>query len=305
MTIKSIIQWFNIAKPEPTNQDILKQIAYHFEEVAEMCKAINCQDMETALKKLKADLLAIANIQHTADEFIQNINKVELLDALCDQQVTAIGVGDFLGFEMIGALKEVNRSNYTKFAIDKDGNYVPFIKPDGKIGANTETYQDPELEPFLNKEDLESYLARFSIIEKQAEEAGKDYSITFADMCGKDWYEKVIPMFIKTYYLQAKHSYQHIHDDWIDVNNYLPLEIGDEPSGYISEPVLVRDKYNNLFIAQLYDLDEEMRNDTGCKYEWCLDVADVTGVILENIISWKPIQILPEFYPYLTFEGEI
>ena len=43
MTIPSIIRWFELAKPEPTNQDLLKQIAFHFEEVAEMLDALKCE----------------------------------------------------------------------------------------------------------------------------------------------------------------------------------------------------------------------------------------------------------------------
>ena len=51
------------------------------------------------------------------------------------------------GFDMANAIKEVDRSNYTKF--NADG--TPYIRPDGKIGKNPETYQAPELEPFLTR----------------------------------------------------------------------------------------------------------------------------------------------------------
>lgn len=49
------------------------------------------------------------------------MDKKALLDALCDQIVTALGVGYMMGFDMEGALAEVNRSNYTKFTTDEQG----------------------------------------------------------------------------------------------------------------------------------------------------------------------------------------
>lgn len=145
----SIASWFNTAKPKPTNQNVVQQMAYHFEEVAEMCKAINCHDMETALKKFKADLLAIASIPHKADEFVDKLNNVELLDALADQQVTAIGVGILLGYNMKGALDEVNRSNWTKFV-----NGKAIIDEHGKIMKGN--HQKPDLEPYIQTRTLTS-----------------------------------------------------------------------------------------------------------------------------------------------------
>lgn len=75
-------------------------------------------------------------------------DRVALLDALCDQIVTAIGIGVMLGFDMEKALAEVNRSNYTKFK-PYDGGYLPYIQPDGKIGKNPNTYKEPQLEQFI------------------------------------------------------------------------------------------------------------------------------------------------------------
>lgn len=157
MTIQSIIQWFDTAKPEPTNQDLLKQIAFHFEEFAEMCEAIGLTDHSRIVKKWQADLMITASIPEQADKFIGGINRLALLDACADQVVTSTGIAVFAGMDFEPALAEVNRSNYTKFAKDDNGRPVPYIRPDGKIGKNPETYQDPELEPFLtrNKGDQE------------------------------------------------------------------------------------------------------------------------------------------------------
>lgn len=154
-TMSSIIEWFKIAKPNPTNQNAVQQMAYHFEEVAEMCDAIVVHDVENELISLKEDLLSVSRADEgytDAGFFIQHIDKKALLDALCDQIVTALGVGYMLGFDMQGALAEVNRSNYTKFTTDENGNPTPYINENGKIGKNPDTYKKPELEQFLGSQ---------------------------------------------------------------------------------------------------------------------------------------------------------
>lgn len=145
MTIQSIIRWFDIAKPEPTNQDLLKQIAVHFEEVAEMLYALKCEHIAGQIRDFKHYLLIISEYETRTAEWLDDIDRGALLDALCDQVVTATGVAVLAGMDFEPALAEVNRSNYTKF--NADG--TPYIKPDGKIGKNPETYQEPELEQFI------------------------------------------------------------------------------------------------------------------------------------------------------------
>ena len=141
MSIQSIIRWFEIAKPKPTFADVALQVGCHYEEVSEMLEATNnCGDL--------SDLAEFYKDGYGNDNVV-NFDHLALLDALCDQVVTAIGVGVLMGFDMADAIKEVNRSNYTKFAKDQDGKYVPYIKPNGKIGKNPETYQAPNLTPYL------------------------------------------------------------------------------------------------------------------------------------------------------------
>lgn len=69
--------------------------------------------------------------------------RIGLLDALCDQIVTATGVGTFLGMNVPGAMDEVNRSNYSKFV---DGQ--PIFNENRKVmkGPN---YTKPDLTPFV------------------------------------------------------------------------------------------------------------------------------------------------------------
>ena len=144
MTISSIVQWFKVAKPTPTADDCKGQIIYHVEEFIEMLQAINAPvHLVDSLTRLQESIR-----QSDSQTFLEGIDKVALLDALCDQIVTAIGVGVLMGFDMEKALAEVNRSNYTKFK-PYDGGYLPYIRPDGKIGKNPDTYKEPELAQFL------------------------------------------------------------------------------------------------------------------------------------------------------------
>ena len=149
MTIQSIIRWFELAKPEPTNQDLLKQIAFHCEEFAEMLDAIQCNYLAEQVRTLQTHIMYLTENAEQADIFISTCDKLALLDALCDQVVTATGVAVLAGMDFEPALAEVNRSNYTKF--NADG--TPYIKPDGKIGKNPETYQEPQLEQFIGDKE--------------------------------------------------------------------------------------------------------------------------------------------------------
>ena len=137
MTIESIVQWFNTAKPEPNIKDLSTQLGCHYEEVAEMAKCLGDKNLAVELNAVSHD--------YKQEACGWGGDKVALLDALCDQIVTAIGVGVLMGFDMEKALEEVNASNYTKF--NADG--TPYIRPDGKIGKNPETYKEPELAQFL------------------------------------------------------------------------------------------------------------------------------------------------------------
>lgn len=149
MSIQSIIRWFEIAKSEPTKRDVLTQLGCHFEELAEMSYELDIPPLTEHLETL-ADVYKSGKYD---SDLLIDVNSVKLLDALCDQVVTAIGVGVLLGYDMANAIKEVNRSNWTKFVKDQDGNYVPYIKPDGKIGKNPETYQEPQLADYVSLAD--------------------------------------------------------------------------------------------------------------------------------------------------------
>lgn len=146
LNIKPILEWFQQAKPNPTTEDACVQIGCHYEEVNEMMGVNYDNDgvdvggvAENYKSKEKYALIGVSNINHFDDM------KIEILDSLCDQIVTAIGVAYMLGFDIEKALAEVNRSNWSKFVGGK-----PQFNEQGKI-AKPESYSPPELTNFIGK----------------------------------------------------------------------------------------------------------------------------------------------------------
>lgn len=143
--IKSIKNWFELAKPNPSIEDACVQIGCHYEEVAEMAQCVGDDCMAYAANivsehyKNKNDAYLV-DLELLVDD---SESKTELLDSLCDQIVTAIGVAHMLGFDIEGALNEVNNSNYSKF---EDGK--PAFNEQGKIGKGKD-YFAPNLEKFV------------------------------------------------------------------------------------------------------------------------------------------------------------
>jgi Phosphoribosyl-ATP pyrophosphohydrolase. len=139
-------EWFELAVPNPTIENQCVQVGCHYEEVVEMMFAIqggntplsdtlNC--VANAYKEK-----AYAQMKHC--ELMSKEEKVALLDALCDQIVTAIGVAHMFGMDISGAMKEVNDSNFSKFV---DGK--PVFNENGKIKKGPD-YRPPQLEQFID-----------------------------------------------------------------------------------------------------------------------------------------------------------
>ena len=138
--IHSIKEWFKAAKPNPSTADVCVQIGCHYEEVSEMSAAL-CDDdgaYELAATALEYKMNHIWHLGDNADA------RVALLDALCDQIVTAVGVAYMMGMDIEGALAEVNRSNWSKFK----GGVVPVFNEHGKIVKGAE-YTPPELSDYI------------------------------------------------------------------------------------------------------------------------------------------------------------
>ena len=139
--LTGIQQWFRLAVPEPTDKNRAVQLGVHFEEVAEMGEAIADDSVRDALHDA-AIFYKQSPKGVSCDEL--RINRNDLLDALCDQIVTAVGVAHMFGLDIGRAINEVNRSNWSKF--DEHGN--PIFAGNGKI-AKGPNYTPPDLSRFL------------------------------------------------------------------------------------------------------------------------------------------------------------
>lgn len=135
--LQETAQWFVEAVRAPSDENRLVQLGVHFEEVGEMFESMtNFEDVAVALHTI-----ADAFKRKEVGDF--SIDRVKLLDALADQIVTATGVAHMFGLDIVGALNEVNRSNFSKFV---DGKAV--FNENGKItkGPN---YSKPVLDSFI------------------------------------------------------------------------------------------------------------------------------------------------------------
>ena len=147
MNIKDIKKWFEVAIPEPSIEHACIQIGCHYEEVAEMGDALldDADKVGCVANDYKA--LKDHSVVSTSNALNHEQTRIELLDSLCDQIVTAIGVAHMLGMDIEGALKEVNDSNHSKF---EDGKAV--FNEQGKI-TKGKYYRKPELDKFINQGD--------------------------------------------------------------------------------------------------------------------------------------------------------
>lgn len=147
-TVSEIKTWFQKAVPAPSDKNRAVQLGCHFEEVGEMLRAMGLNGMDYSelaalASELKDSGKDAASLQLLSDEVFPMFDKTELLDALCDQIVTAIGVAHMFGMNIEGALTEVNRSNWSKFV-----NEAPVFDENGKIAKGPD-YTPPDLTEFL------------------------------------------------------------------------------------------------------------------------------------------------------------
>lgn len=129
-------EWFQEACPEPSQRDIDVQVGCHFEEVYEMTVALGIDG--SAIKQIADDYK-----QGRKSIDMSKVDRVGLIDAIGDQIVTGTGVSHMMGMDIIGALAEINRSNFTKFV---DGKAIR--NENGKIIAGP-LYERPSLEEFV------------------------------------------------------------------------------------------------------------------------------------------------------------
>jgi NTP pyrophosphatase (non-canonical NTP hydrolase) len=134
-----ILAWFKLAVPTPTEGNVQVQLGCHLEETGELLSALGCSDAALVLEAWAYRYKG--KFQHLK---LYPEMRTEVADALADTLVTTLGIAYMLNIDIIGALGEVNRSNWSKF--DKEGK--PMFSLTGKImkGPN---YIPPELKPYV------------------------------------------------------------------------------------------------------------------------------------------------------------
>ena len=147
-TLLDTKSWFDKARPLKTLSSFSAQLGVHFEEVGEMVEALSPADETSAelLSQAQSALKALADhLKNNHGSILVNPNAALLmLDSICDQIVTGTGVAHTLDYDIVGAMTEVNRSNYSKF--DEAG--LPIYNEQGKVmkGPN---YSVAELSAYL------------------------------------------------------------------------------------------------------------------------------------------------------------
>lgn len=127
---RQIKSWFEKAVPDPSKHNIHSQIGVHLEEVVEMLVVLQAAGATMRVRDeigLAVDVLNYAQKQIKAftagaEIAVEDLDRTELLDALCDQIVTSIGVAHMMEMDIEGALREVANSNDSKF--DPNGNPI-------------------------------------------------------------------------------------------------------------------------------------------------------------------------------------
>lgn len=144
MTDTSMITlWHKRARPNPTEIDADVQIGCHFEEVVEMLDAMEGADPLTRnrIAVARQAMAMLAEGLKSKSYEVEIIDRVALLDALCDQVVTSVGVAHCLGMDIDKGLDIVSASNWSKFT--EDG--YPIFDANGKIKKGPR-YTPPHLD---------------------------------------------------------------------------------------------------------------------------------------------------------------
>jgi predicted HAD superfamily Cof-like phosphohydrolase len=145
--LKATKQWFEKALSSPVSKNIHTQLGCHFEEVREMI--IEIEGINPEAERLLGN--AAHHIHELAEYLKQNdgvivvreANRLDFLDSIADQLVTAVGSAHVLHMDPVGALDETNRSNYSKFV---DGE--PIFDNNRKV-AKGPNYTKTDLRPFV------------------------------------------------------------------------------------------------------------------------------------------------------------
>lgn len=156
--IEQILNWHKDACPNPTASDIYTATACCYEEMAEYAKAVDNYGVADILLNVATNSYDTAKKlkeYDDRDEFVQvalsslgHVDKKAHLDALCDIIVVALQDGYRSGYDMVGALNEVIRSNESKRL--PDGTFPR--NEAGKIIKTSPLYFEADVTPYLGNQ---------------------------------------------------------------------------------------------------------------------------------------------------------
>jgi predicted HAD superfamily Cof-like phosphohydrolase len=136
MSIESIALWHRRARPEPADKDFNVQLGCHLEEIVEMIEALRFSHRNgTGVQMPGKNSMLYQQVKDFADGLkagritAEVANRKELVDALADQIVTAVGVGHCASTDIVKAVDIVNTSNWSKFS----PNGEPYFDQNGKV----------------------------------------------------------------------------------------------------------------------------------------------------------------------------
>jgi len=138
--LKRAVDWHKQAVPSPTDKNKCIALGVHFEEISEMFEALGMFEQEQYMHLLAN---AFKSCSYAAMDVSLSADKIKLLDAILDQNVTSCGISNAFGFNHIDGLAEVNDSNCSKF---EDGK--PVFNKQGKISKG-KYYKPPQLDKFI------------------------------------------------------------------------------------------------------------------------------------------------------------
>lgn len=142
MTLQNTKSWFEAAVPAPDARARAVQLGCHLEEVVEMLESVEVSNAWLQHNTMSC-LSRLSEGLKDGSISISAMLPLDYLDALADQIVTAVGCAHMDDMDIVGALEEVDRSNWSKFV---DGK--PVFDGNGKIKKGPD-YTAPDLVAFV------------------------------------------------------------------------------------------------------------------------------------------------------------
>lgn len=146
--IKQITNLVDKVVPDPSNYNIHSQIAVHLEKFSTLLSSLkdagstqrSRDELGLAIDVTSHAQKQIASYTNGSEIMLSDVNRVELLDALCRQIITAVGLAHMLNMDISSALQEVADSDDT--VLDDDGN--PIFNEQKKL-ARSQNFTYPNL----------------------------------------------------------------------------------------------------------------------------------------------------------------